>query len=225
MTPFEPNILEYCWDDYNFGATVANMLGVDDLGAVRGEDFGVTGVVTRDTDQSSLLHKRFYAEFDRLAPAYRRFVKEMSRRVFPGVAVYHQAVPTFRVQFPDNLAVGEFHRDSDYGHRDGALNVWVPLTPAFGSNTVWIETDLGARYYQPHELDPGQVLVFDGVNWSHGNVPNRTGVSRVSFDLRLLPCDKYLDTGARSVSAGRELRLGDYFAEVDQIATIKEKRT
>jgi hypothetical protein len=211
--------LEYSWARYGFAAKVRDILQVEDLTRLRGEDFGVVDLITRESDQSSELHKRFYAGFGgRLGVAYRLFVGEIARLVFPNTEVLYQVVPTFRVQFPDNLAVGEFHTDAEYHHLDGTLNVWVPLTRVFGSNSVWVERGLGLGDHQPWVLSRGQCLVFDGVNWSHGNVRNHTGVSRVSFDFRLIPAASYRDTGARTVSAGRELRLGDYYAELDPIS-------
>lgn len=211
----EPRIIDYCWEQYNFGAKVADILQVEDLTALHGPDFGVPDTVTRSTDQSSILHKRFYEAFEqRLTRSYVPFVRSMAWRIFPGQTVYYQAIPTFRIQFPDNMAVGETHRDADYHHQQGARNLWVPLTPAFDTNTVWIEEWLGSGVLRPWNLQPGQALAFDGVNWTHGNQPNRTGYSRVSFDLRLITAKRYSDTGARSVNTGRSLALGDYYARL-----------
>jgi ectoine hydroxylase-related dioxygenase (phytanoyl-CoA dioxygenase family) len=38
----------------------------------------------------------------------------------------------------------------------------------------------------------GDVLVFDGVNLRHGNVPNETGLTRVSFDFHVIPVVKFV---------------------------------
>ena len=37
------------------------------------------------------------------------------------------------------MAVGEFHRDSDFGHDTHEVNFWLPFTDAYETNTVWIE--------------------------------------------------------------------------------------
>lgn len=214
---YAPHLLHYDWQQYKFGTTVRKMLNVDDLTALRGEDHGVVGVVSRKTDQASLLHKRFYSYFETLLkPEYERLVAEITPQVFPGETVYYQKVPTFRIQFPENLAVGEFHRDSDFGHQDGVLNVWVPLTPAFDSNTIWVERYVGLNSTRAWQLAPGDALVFDAVNWIHGNRRNYTRCSRVSFDFRLITKSRYQDSDARAVNTGRRLALGDYYTELGE---------
>lgn len=210
---YAPHVLRYDWSKHDFGATVRSILDVDDLTTLRGQDFGVNNVVTRKTDQGSLLHKKFYSGFAAMQNAYRIFAEEIAPQIFAD-RVYYQRIPTFRVHFPDNLAVGEFHRDSDFGHQDGVLNVWVPLTPAFDSNTVWIEKHFGLNDSRPYQLAPGDALVFDAVNWIHGNRRNYTRCSRVSFDFRLIPASKYCDNAARSVNTGCRLSLGEYYAEL-----------
>lgn len=91
-----------------------------------------------------------------------------------------QRVPTFRPHFPGNVAVGKFHTDGDYNHEDGEGNFWVPFTSAWGTNSAWIETELGNADYQPWKLTPGQVLKFAAVHWRHGNKVNDTGQCKES---------------------------------------------
>jgi hypothetical protein len=119
-------------------------------------------------------------------------------------------VPTFRVHLLDNVAVGEFHRDRDYNHQQGECNYWLPLTPAWDTNTVWIE-DSSSGSHRPAIAVPGQLVQFDGVNASHGNYPNDTGATRVSFDFRCIALDDYEETAKTTVSARRRLVIGDYF--------------
>jgi hypothetical protein len=215
---YTPQILYYDWDTYLFGARCEEMLKVDDLTSLRGEDYGVTGLVNRERDQSSDLHKRFYDRFEEvMEPAYRTFAADMASQIFfPDETVYYQRVPTFRVSFPGNMAVGELHTDADYGHQDGVLNVWVPLTPAYGSNSIWIERGPGTYFLRSWALGRGEALVFDGVNWVHGNRRNRTRISRVSFDFRLIPASRYQETNARSINIGRRLTLGEYYGELSR---------
>src|SRR5947199_244560 len=83
-------------------------------------------------------------------------------RPYYGEAIAYQRVPTFRVQVPGNLSVGEFHRDKDYNHTEQEINWWVPLTPAYESNTVWLETEPDKGDYFPCAMEPGEILVFSG---------------------------------------------------------------
>ena len=80
-----------------------------------------------------------------------------------------------------------FHRDKDFGVEDGRVNVWVPLTEVWGDNSLWIENEVGTKNYRPIQMSPGQALIFDGVNLSHGSKINTTKSTRISFDFRALP--------------------------------------
>jgi ectoine hydroxylase-related dioxygenase (phytanoyl-CoA dioxygenase family) len=55
------------------------------------------------------------------------------------------------------------------------------------------------------------VLVFDGANLKHGNYVNRTGSTRVSFDFRVIPRSRYVDSDRTSVNTGVPFKVGGYF--------------
>jgi hypothetical protein len=206
---FAPRVMKYDRRVFDFPRLVAELLHEPDLDMISGSEYPL---LTRDTDQSTIYHNLFYMQFEPLlGDLYRRFVAHMSERIFGDIEVYHQATPTFRVQFPNNVGVGEMHKDADYHHQDGELNFWVPLTPVYASNTIWIEAARGGCNYQPWSLTPGEVLVFDSVNWRHGNLKNTTGRARVSFDFRIIPAGKFKDTGEVSVNAHKRMCLGEYW--------------
>lgn len=171
----------------------------------------------RENDQSTVWHERFY---DRVVPteawraAYDALVHEVVVPLF-GERLVYQAVPTFRVHLPGNVAVGELHTDADYGHGPDEVNVWVPLTDAAGSATIRVARRPGrdaADTCAPIDVDLGQIVVFDAVNYLHGNDVNDGPESRVSFDLRVVPAAIYADSDAVTVNTRRRLVLGEYFA-------------
>ena len=53
----------------------------------------------------------------------------------------YQKFPTFRVHLPNNIAVGKFHKDADFGHPKGEINFIIPLTDSYGSASVWVESE------------------------------------------------------------------------------------
>lgn len=210
-----PRILNYDLDNFDFVSPITDILGQKNLQELDGVDF--PPALTDDhhhLHQSTMLHRRFYDAFtDKIGEQYRRFAKTMAQQIFGTTDVYYQAVPTLRVQFPGDLAVGSMHRDREYGHQDGAVTCWVPLTSAHDSSALWIEGSRDAQNYRAWDCKPGQALIFDSVNWSHGNMRNSTGESRVSFDFRMIRTSDYRDEDQVSVSAGRKLRLGDYYVQ------------
>lgn len=206
---FAPTVRSYDLAEYDFVSAVGQALGVERL--ERLGDHYRSVLLTRETDQGTDFHSRFYAAFPTLRPLYRRFIDEVVAPVIAEPFCF-QSVPTFRVHLPSNVAVGEFHTDGDYNHPVGEANFWLPLTDAHDTNTVWIETSLGrGDCVAAPRLGPGRMLVFDAVRWRHGNVANETGSTRVSFDFRCIPLRWYRPVSDRSINSKKQLVIGDYF--------------
>lgn len=206
---FAPTVHDYDLQRHNFPGAIAAIMEVDHLSSLGADS--EYGRFRRATDQSTTYHKAFYDSFEELRPRYRRFVDEVAAPII-GEPFCFQRTPTFRVHLPGNVAVGEFHRDADYNHPEGEVNFWVPFTEAWDTNTVWIESTLGSGDHVPAPpLLPGRFLVFDAVRWSHGNVANDTGATRVSFDFRCIPLSQYRPVDARTVNTNQQLAIGDYF--------------
>ena len=170
----------------------------------------------RASDQSTSIHRAFY---ERVVPepswnaAFMAFVRGVVRPAF-GEPIAYQSIPTFRVHLPGNVAVGEFHTDRQYGHAAETVNVWVPLTDADATATIHIAPSpdpTPPEGCRPVDVAFGHYLVFDGVNFIHGNRTNEEGYTRVSIDLRVIPMAAYRDSDERSVNTGARLAVGDYY--------------
>jgi hypothetical protein len=205
-----PRIETYDLKRFDFISILCRLYDVENLGHL-GRSLSVP-ILTRETDQSTVFHRIFYEAFKiQISSLYREFVAHFVPSMLGTPEFCFQRISTLRVHLPWNVAVGEFHTDGQYNHTSGELNFWMPFTAAWGTNTVWIEEVPGERDYRPVELLPGEVLMFDAVNWSHGNVANDTGSTRISFDFRCIPLSDYTPSELRTVNARRALRIGDYF--------------
>ena len=40
------------------------------------------------------------------------------------------------------MLLGPLHSDADYGHQEGEINFWLPLTDVKSNNTLWAETEV-----------------------------------------------------------------------------------
>ncbi|MEU7146062.1 hypothetical protein ABZ942_41935 [Nocardia sp. NPDC046473] len=190
--------LHYDVHEIPIADVVREIVNVEDLETLEPSE----QVATRETDQATAYHKLFYDKFDRVQPLYRKLAATLLGTEADDF--YIQQIPTFRVHLRNSVAVGSWHRDSDFGHEQSETNYWVPLTRAFGNNTLWIDNEpAGAEY--------GDVVVFDGANSWHGNKVNDTAISRVSMDFRTIPRKAYRATGKRSVSHGMPFLLGEYW--------------
>jgi len=196
-------ILRYPQDQFPFAQAVEALLGepLVSLAADR-------PVATRATDQLTPWHQPFYG-CAAIQMMYGRFVRQFVAELFYE-DFYYQRIPTFRVHQCGNLAVGERHRDGDYGHPDGEVNFWLPLTQAEGTATIQIDDWTGMP--RGVEAFPGELVVFDGRNIRHGNYINMEGYSRVSFDFRCLPVSAYQETEAISVNSQLHFAPGEYYA-------------
>jgi hypothetical protein len=201
--------------EFDFPKAVAEVFGTRDLESLGQQQAQATARLRPGNDQSTIFHRQFYQRYSAcVADLYRDFIAEFATTLIGTRQLCYQQVPTFRIHLPGNVAVGEFHRDAEYHHQDGEVNFWLPLTCAWGTNSIWVETAPDSGRYHPVEAKPGEVYVFDGVHLRHGNKLNRTGVTRLSFDFRCIPTAKFRDLGLRSVAEGRRMSIGDYFAQL-----------
>jgi hypothetical protein len=139
------------------------------------------------------------------ASLYAAFIERVIAPCVDAPARY-QRVPGIRVHLPDTQTV-MYHTDEWYGHGGHVLNFWLPLTPSFGTNALWIApleaslaevrrleaqaatmAEINARLAAlaaPITSDMGEVHVFCA-RVVHGTERNTTGRTRVSLDFRLM---------------------------------------
>ena len=123
--------------------------------------------------------------FSSIIDTYRQFVVNVIAENFGDIANY-QSPPSFRFHY-SGYGSSVFHRDRDFGVKQGRINVWIPLTDVWGNNSLWVESEEGSRNHKPVSLKYGQALIFDGVNINHGSKINTTSSTRISFDFRFQP--------------------------------------
>ena len=103
--------------------------------------------------------------------------------------VAYQKEPILRVVLPSDTPSTPLHCDADYHHPPAEVNWWLPLTPVQGTNSLYIESRPGQGDFVPVRCEYGQVLRFYGNLCQHYTVPNISGTTRVSLDMRVLAMD------------------------------------
>lgn len=169
-----------------------------------------------NTDQSTVFHKKYYegVAHGPFFKIYENFVKEIIQAAIEEEILF-QAIPTFRVHMKGNLAVGAFHRDSDYSHNSNEINIFLPLTNAYGNNTIWVESEFGKEDFAPMNTNYGEIHIWDGANLKHGNKLNDTELTRVSFDFRVLKKSSYqIDNIKKSFTNETKMEIGGYWKEL-----------
>ena len=79
----------------------------------------------REHDQSTIWHKCFYEmirEDKSFDDSYTDFLHDIIKPRF-GEEIVYQKIPTFRVHLPNNVSVGEFHKDKHYRDENWAEKV------------------------------------------------------------------------------------------------------
>jgi hypothetical protein len=138
---------------------------------------------------------------------YHRFAHQVVSPLFGGGISYSKR-PKMRIHLAGTTSVSSWHRDTDVTHRGDQINVFLPFTSCFGTNTLWCESDYGAKDYAPIRLEPGEAFLFDGGFLDHGTVANETDVTRCSLDFRFAPTRPVLVPPWSRILSGRPPELG-----------------
>lgn len=132
--------------------------------------------------------------YHRFKEVYNRFIRDellpfigCAAGLGRGVDAVVQASPVLRVVMPSAHVATNLHRDGEYGHIFEELNVWIPLSRSWGSNSLYVETFPDQGDYAPFEGDVGEAFLWWGNQCRHYADANRTDGTRVSFDFRLVP--------------------------------------
>ena len=198
-------------DKYPFKDILESLFGVE-LENIH-EWLGVYSEFSKDSDQNTIIHKVFYANFEeKLSTLYSDFIKNEIVNFVPN-DFYYQLIPTFRVGLPGNKFVGEYHKDSNYNHQDYELNINLGLSNYFGDASLKTELEPNSNNYISLECPYGQVFSFDHINCHHGCEINTTNKTMISFDFRLALGNFYFDSSAKSISIGRSFKTGSYFSK------------
>lgn len=212
----QPFIFQYDTEKYPFRKNAEEIFQREDLEKFH-ELKAYPILEAAKTDQSTDWHKIFYSGFEKhMGDLYRKFLAEIVSPYFSiakGELVY-QKIPTFRVHMVGNLGVGEFHRDSDYNHSSYELNVWLPFTDTYGTNTVWIHTDGDDNPPVPIAVKYGQAMIFNGADFLHGNYINDTPDTRVSIDFRICEHCDFIPRNKATLNTKKIMDIGGYFEKM-----------
>ena len=216
---------KYNTDKYRFRELVSELFQVDDLEKihedksdwVRDEYKKLNVHNENTTDFNEIFYKRLNDNWTELYKSYDDFIHTEIVPIF-NEKFHYQYLPSFRVHLPyENQAIHTWHSDSDqlHKHPKGEINIWLPLTKCYGTNTMWIESEPFKLDFKPLEGDYGNFWTNEGNVCMHGNKPNLTNITRISFDFRIIPLSKY-DPNFKESSNDKlnKFLLGGYYKEL-----------
>jgi len=185
------------------------------------ETLGDLDIFTMSNNSDTEGHKAFYSklrggwpEFEEI---YDGFISEFVRPLFEYEFIY-QRWPTLRIHVPGNWATPDFHRDSQngYDHPFGEINFILPFTKCYDTNTVWTESEPDKGDFEPIEMEWGELVTFNGNICRHGNKINKTSITRVTYDFRILPLEHYHpeQMSKASGTTGTKFEIGHYYKKL-----------
>jgi hypothetical protein len=227
---YEIEYYSYNIEEFPFAEIVKNLFEVSDLTKIHDTlENKKSELFTKNNDDTTELHSKFYQKLNSGWPefeeTYENMIRKISKEVFKQDSIIYQTKPTFRVQLPDNVAVGGeegdamekygWHRDTDkgYNHPPFENNFIIPLTDAKETASIYIETYPGSNEFKSADMKVGEFFKFMGGECIHGNKPNKTGRSRVSIDFRIVLKNDYDKSFIKSsMQTGKKFILGEYYS-------------
>ena len=184
-------------------------------------------LLQKGTDQSTIFHKAIYSSFDDPNYYFTEFYVNYRKLSLEVLVILKdqtgykgewaiQRFPTIRIQFPNNLSVFEFHRDSNYSHPIGEINCFYAINNCYQSSALQVERNLGFEDYVPLNLNPGQYALLNTSIYKHGDILNETKKTRISMDFRFIPISK-LTEGRSSLTKAKEFNTNSYFIRESMI--------
>tara|TARA_Y100001973_G_C5204294_1_gene340301 strand:- start:3798 stop:4445 length:648 start_codon:yes stop_codon:yes gene_type:complete len=204
---------------YDFKSILCDWLNTDDLTQLHKEK--EYPVLTREEDMYmhwNQIYYKLWREEPSFNNLYLKFLEEVIKPRF-GEKIIYQELPDIRIHLPENLAVGEFHKDKHYRNAEWAdkvkeLNYFVPLTEAYGTNTLWAETEEDKGDYKSFDSNYGECTEWYGSQLTHGNKINKTDITRVSFDFRVIPESRYVPSEHTSINMKIPFKIGGYYGGI-----------
>ena len=219
------NKYTYNTDKYRFRELVSELFHVDELEKIHEDksdwvkdEYKTLNVHNENsTDFHDAFYKRLNENWIELHKSYDNFIHNEIVPILDE-KFHYQYLPSFRIHLPyNNQAIHTWHSDSDqlHKHPKGEINIWLPLTKCYGTNTMWIESEPWKLDFKPLEGGHGDFWINKGNVCMHGNKPNSTSITRISFDFRIIPLSKY-DPNFKESSNDKSNKflLGGYYKEL-----------
>ena len=219
------HIIEYDTNKYNFAELVGSLYDLE-LENLDNEEQKTNLTLGKDTHTA--FHKDFYAKIDaeggwyEFEETYKSFIRDIIFPLIEDDVLVYQRTPGIRFNRPGAKAVYKWHADGDEDHKHplGEVNIYLPLTKSFDTNTVWTESIPGLGNFSPVNLEYGQFLIGYLNQCRHGNKDNETGKTRVSFDFRVIPGFAYDDTCTLKTCTTKQLfTVGNYYDRMEREKT------
>ena len=178
--------------EYNFRKLIEDCFSTCDLEKLDDDELDIQKGEDCLTTKHQQMYHRWFRDNDEIKLLYTDFIHEYVSKLFDEKILY-ETTPKIRIHYQNNYSVLDFHKDKEYlvGNPNFEVlfaketNFWMPLTDAYDTNTMWVESEEDKGDYTPVNSEYGDLIQFNGANLRHGNKRNVTNQTRVSIDFRI----------------------------------------
>ena len=195
------------------------------LGYLNDKDTDLHNIFYNDI-KSNDVFKKLYCNF--IKDIYKYFFKEEEIMIF-------QSFPSIRIQYMESVVIPP-HYDSDRlsNHPIGEKNFIIPITSMKNTNTIFIESEPNKKDFKNINLEPGELLYFNGNKCTHYNEKNQENKLRISLDFRVITLKDYMNyilnfdlkkTNPRDIERKREptlMLIGGYYQACNVTSDIND---
>jgi len=216
---YHKKIYNFNNNNYQFDQILKKIYNVDNLQNIYTNENKILCNFENDQMKPEIIH--FYKSplFNDFVEEYQRFITEEVRQIFSDESfIVYQTKPTFRIQEPNNIAVGEWHKDTNpgYNHSFNEINFFLPFTPLNKYNTIWMNKNMedDDDNIEPILIDTNQYTSNYLANVKHGNIINESPCLRISIDFRIIPGSLYNENINTTYDSKKRMIIGDYFSKL-----------
>jgi hypothetical protein len=182
------------------------------------------------TDRNSIFVDDFYKFIDRdytFLYEYINYIKNVIKPLFPlEDKLIVQKTPNIRFHLPNCSNIGRretdqykdvigLHYDGEFGHPLEEMNVVLPITEMFDTNSIYYEEfprSLNDVYnYSSINIKKNNFFMGNLNQCNHYNKINKTGQTRVSLDFRIIPYTKFKKSDKLSATSNIKFDIGNYY--------------
>jgi len=181
-------------------------------------------------DRKSIFVDNFYQLIDNnytFLYEYLSFIKNVIKPLFPlEDKLIIQKTPNIRFHLPNCSNIGKrdtdkyndvigLHHDGEFGHPTEELNIVLPITDMFDTNSIYYEmypnSNSNVYDYSCMNMKKNNYFIGNFNKCNHYNKINKTNKTRVSLDFRIIPFSQFKQTSILSVTSKIKFDVGKYY--------------
>lgn len=190
-----------------------------------------------DNSEQNKISISFYETSKQIQEIYIKFISDIISPIFDK-RIHYQVVPTFRFHFPNQKGYkwkDRYHTDIMLGHPPYELNIWLPFTKVFDTNSMRLTSlndseeiykicnndfenlaekcqydddfiSLLSSKSSPLNMEYGEFIIFDP-KCLHCTQHNTTNKTRISMDIRIMLENNFEKYSREYKTTGRKKML------------------